>query len=82
MTIKRIKDFPDGSGLLSNDDIILFMDNPSSTGTTKKISLSQLSSIIGGGGGTSFAIESINLHNSLNIFILIFETLFFLSYNK
>lgn len=65
MTIKRIKDFPDGSGSLSNDDIMLFMDNPSSTGTTKKISLSQLSSIIGGGGGggTSFAIESINLHN-------------------
>lgn len=63
MTIKRIKDFPDGSGALSNDDIILFMDDPNSDGITKKISLSQLSAIIGGGGGTSFAIENINLHN-------------------
>ena len=51
MTIKRIKDFPDGSGSLSNDDIMLFMDDPNAGGTTKKISVSQLSSIIGGGGG-------------------------------
>lgn len=51
MTIKRIKDFPDGSGSLSSDDIMLFMDDPNSGGTTKKISVSQLSSIIGGGGG-------------------------------
>jgi hypothetical protein len=54
MSIKRIKDFPDGSGSLSNDDIMLFMDSPSGSGVTKKISLSQLATVIGGGGGSSF----------------------------
>lgn len=46
MTIKRIKDFPEGSGSLSSDDIFLFMDDPSNGGTTKKISLSQISNAI------------------------------------
>ncbi|NBP01296.1 MAG: hypothetical protein EBU90_14365 [Proteobacteria bacterium] len=43
MSIKRINQLPDGSGNLSNDDLFIFMDNPSSDGVTKKISLSQLS---------------------------------------
>ena len=51
MSIKRINEFPDGSGSLSNDDVFLFMDDPSGDGVTKKISLSQISSAIGGGGG-------------------------------
>lgn len=51
MSIKRINQFPDGSGSLTNDDLFLFMDDPSGSGITKKISLSQLSSAIGGGGG-------------------------------
>lgn len=41
MSIKRIKDFPEGSDSLSDDDIILIMDDPSDTSTTKKISVSQ-----------------------------------------
>lgn len=48
--IKRLKDFPDGSGTLTNDDIFLIMDNPSSGGITKKIALSQIISAMGGGG--------------------------------
>lgn len=50
MTIKRINEFPEGSGSLSNDDIFLFMDNPAESGITKKISLSQIGAAIGGGG--------------------------------
>ena len=42
MSIKRLKDFPDGSGSLSDDDIFLFMDDPSGSATTKKISLSYI----------------------------------------
>jgi hypothetical protein len=49
MSIKRLKDFPDGSGSLTSDDIFLFMDDPTTSGITKKISLSELSSSIGGG---------------------------------
>jgi hypothetical protein len=50
MSIKRINEFPDGSGSLSNDDVFLFMDDPSGSGVTKKISLSQISNAIGGDG--------------------------------
>jgi hypothetical protein len=46
MGIKRINQFPEGSGVLSNDDVFIFMDNPSSGGTTKKISLSEISNSI------------------------------------
>lgn len=55
MPIKRINEFPEGSGSLSSDDIFLFMDDPSGDKVTKKISLSQLSAVIGvsGGGGGS-----------------------------
>jgi hypothetical protein len=53
MSIKRINEFPEGSGSLTNDDVFLFMDDPSGNGVTKKISLSQISSAIGGGGGGS-----------------------------
>lgn len=63
MGIKRINQFPDGSGSLSSDDVFLFMDDPSGSGITKKISLSQISSAIGGGGGSSFQISTIDLHN-------------------
>lgn len=50
MSIKRLNEFPDGSGSLTADDVFLFMDDPSGGGVTKKISLSQISSAIGGGG--------------------------------
>lgn len=49
MGIKRINEFPEGSGLLSSDDVFIFMDNPSGSGVTKKISLSELSSFINEG---------------------------------
>lgn len=49
MGITRLNQLPEGSGSLSNDDIFLFMDDPSGSGITKKISLSQISSTIGGG---------------------------------
>lgn len=65
MSIKRINEFPEGSGSLSSDDIFLFMDDPSGESVTKKISLSELSSIIGGGSGVgiSFQIAPVDLHN-------------------
>ena len=47
MPILRINEFPEGSGSLSNDDIFLFMDDPSGSGVTKKISLSEISAGIG-----------------------------------
>lgn len=46
MSIKRINEFPEGSGSLSNDDIFLFMDSPSVSGITKKITLSEINNII------------------------------------
>lgn len=52
MTIKRLNDFPEGSGSLSSDDVFIFMDDPSGSGITKKISLSAISSAIGGGGSS------------------------------
>lgn len=38
MGVIRINQLPDGSGSLSNDDVMLFMDNPSNGGITKQIS--------------------------------------------
>jgi hypothetical protein len=44
MTLKRFNQFPEGSGSLSNDDIFLFMDDPSGSALTKKVSVSVLQS--------------------------------------
>jgi hypothetical protein len=49
MSIKRIDQFPEGSGSLTTDDVFLFMDDPAASGATKKISLADLSAAIGGG---------------------------------
>jgi hypothetical protein len=57
MSIKKINQFPEGSGTLTNDDIFLMMDDPSGSSQTKKVSLSALSSFIGGGGGISNIVE-------------------------
>jgi hypothetical protein len=46
MPIKRINEFPDGSGTLTNDDVFLFMDNPGASGVTKKISLDEITNAI------------------------------------
>jgi|688.fasta_scaffold03072_22 hypothetical protein len=64
MSIKRINEFPEGSGSLSNDDIFLFMDDPSGFATTKKISLSQISNIIGGGGTVTLSSLGSGIPNS------------------
>jgi hypothetical protein len=45
MPIQRINEFPEGSGTLSADDILLIMDDPSGSGITKKISLSSITSV-------------------------------------
>jgi hypothetical protein len=50
MAVIRLNELPEGSGSLSSDDIFVFMDDPSGGGVTKKISLSEISSAIGGGG--------------------------------
>jgi hypothetical protein len=50
MAVIRLNELPEGSGSLSSDDIFVFMDNPSGSAITKKISLSEISSAIGGGG--------------------------------
>lgn len=49
MPILTIKDLPEGSGSLTADDIFLFMDDPIGSGITKKITLSQIASILSGG---------------------------------
>jgi len=56
MSIKKINQFPVGSGSLTSDDIFLFMDDPSGAAVTKKISLEELSNAIGvvGSGGNPF----------------------------
>jgi hypothetical protein len=79
MPIKRINQFPEGSGSLSSDDVFLFMDDPSGSGITKKISLSQISSAIGGGGGGGVTLEEVqdNLGNGF----LVSGTGIFLNYN-
>lgn len=63
MPILRINEFPEGSGSLSTDDILLFMDDPSGSGITKKISLSEISSAIGGGGGGNPFDQDLNTTN-------------------
>lgn len=59
MSIKRINEFPEGSGSLTTDDVFIFMDNPSGSGTTKKISLSDLANKIN---------ENINLSSYANLY--------------
>jgi hypothetical protein len=65
MPIKRINEFPEGSGSLTNDDVFLFMDDPSGSGITKKISLTEIGSAIGGGGGST-TVVNLTFNTSLN----------------
>jgi hypothetical protein len=46
MPILRINEFPEGSGNLSDDDVFLFMDDPSGSGITKKISLDDMRNLV------------------------------------
>ena len=48
--IVRLNQLPEGSGNLTSDDIFMFMDDPSGSAVTKKISLSDLNAVMGGAG--------------------------------
>lgn len=76
VNIVRLNELPEGSGSLSNDDIFVFMDDPSGSSVTKKISLSDISNAIGGGGNpfdqnlntTDFpTFSGVNLANSSSL---------------
>jgi hypothetical protein len=70
MSIKRINEFPEGSGSLSSDDVFLFMDNPSDTQITKKIALSQITSTIVTGlipSNTALVPNSTSITNIVSI---------------
>jgi hypothetical protein len=56
--IVRLNQLPEGSGNLTSDDIFVFMDDPSGSAVTKKISLSEISSVLGGGSATVVTISS------------------------
>ena len=60
MGIVRINELPEGSGSLTTDDIFIFMDDPSSGGTTKKISLSEISDALGGGSPSVVQLGSVS----------------------
>jgi hypothetical protein len=66
MTLKRFNEFPEGSGSLSNDDIFLFMDDPSGSALTKKVSVSVLhSGLIQ--SNTGLVNNSIGITNMISI---------------
>ena len=65
MAVTRLSQLPEGSGNLTNDDIFIFMDDPSGSGITKKISLSEISSAIGG-GGTSTVVQLGSVSGTIN----------------
>jgi hypothetical protein len=66
MPVYRINEFPEGSGNLTNDDVFLFMDDPSGSGITKKISLSEISNAIGGGGGNPSVVQLGSVSGTIN----------------
>jgi hypothetical protein len=69
MPIIRINELPEGSGNLSNDDVFIFMDSPSSGGITKQIPLSELKSIISTGipSNTGLVPNSTSITNIVSI---------------
>jgi hypothetical protein len=70
MSIKRINEFPEGSGSLSSDDILLFMDSPSGSGITKKIALSEITSTVTTGlipSNTGLVSNSTSITNIVGI---------------
>ena len=66
MTLKRFNQFPEGSGSLSNDDIFLFMDDPSGSALTKKVPVSVLHSGLVQ-SNTSLVNNSIRITNMISI---------------
>jgi len=45
MGVVRINELPEGSGSVTNDDLFVFMDDPSGSAITKKVSLTSLNSL-------------------------------------
>lgn len=66
MAIIRINELPEGSGNLTSDDLFVFMDNPLSSGVTKKVSLTELANVIGSGNILLEQVQD-NLANSFLI---------------
>jgi len=66
MPIYRINQFPEASGSLSSDDLFLFMDDPSGSGVTKKASLDEISSVIGGGNISGYFNTSLVAGSGIN----------------
>lgn len=66
MAIFRLNELPEGSGSLSNDDIFLFMDDPSGNSITKKISLDQIATAIGGVDFGSYFNTTISTGSGIN----------------
>jgi|NOAtaT_6_FD_contig_91_513723_length_1808_multi_3_in_0_out_0_1 hypothetical protein len=66
MGIVRINELPEGSGNLTNDDIFIFMDDPSGGGVTKKISLSEISNAIGVGSPSFTVINLGSVSGNIN----------------
>lgn len=59
MATKNINQLPDGSGNLSNDDLVIFMNDPSGDGVTQKITYGQFKTAITSGisSGLSNVVE-------------------------
>lgn len=66
MAITRLNQLPEGSGSLTNDDIFVFMDDPSGSSITKKISLSEISSAIGGGSSGPTVVQLGSVSGTIN----------------
>lgn len=66
MGIVRLNELPEGSGSLTTDDIFVFMDDPSGSGVTKKISLSEISSAIGGGSNGPTVVQLGSVSGTIN----------------
>jgi hypothetical protein len=66
INIVRLNELPEGSGNLSSDDIFVFMDDPSGSAITKKISLSDISNAIGTGGNTTSVVQLGNASGTIN----------------
>jgi hypothetical protein len=66
MPIKKITDFAEGSGLLSGDDVFLFVDNPAGSGVSKKISLSDIGVALGAGSTSVFGLGTVSGTNAIN----------------
>lgn len=59
-TIKRISDLPSSDNNLTDDDILVFMDDPSGSKITKKVPLSELKTFLGSSSEGTGNVVSVN----------------------